>query len=187
MTDKSDELNKAYNAFEAGNYGLAKELFERIVQQDSRAHLYLGWMYDQGLGTTADSKKAEYHYRYLSEVNDADGKYYLASLLQKKGDLASAVKLYEESADLNQVSAAYWAYTLRSGEPVSLFDKDKADFYLKKAAILGHLFAKRDLALQEMQSGTGVKQRVNARVRYLLLKLKGLVLIVRNSQDMRVR
>jgi TPR repeat protein len=187
VTDKSDELIKAYNAFEAGRYGLARELFERIVQQENRVHLYLGWMYDQGLGVTENSKQAEHHYRCLSEGNDVDGKYYLASLLQKKGDLASAVALYEEAADLNQVSAAYWAYALRNGDSASLVDRDKADFYLRKAAKLGHLFAKRDLAIQEMRNCKGVSKRVISRIRCFLLKIKGLFLIMKNRQDMRVR
>ncbi|OGB26145.1 MAG: hypothetical protein A3I66_23735 [Burkholderiales bacterium RIFCSPLOWO2_02_FULL_57_36] len=187
MNDQNDELNKAYDAFEAGDYVRAKELFERLVQKNSRAHLYLGWMYDQGLGVGEDLKQAQYHYQCLSNTNDADGKYYLASLFQKKGDLAHAASLYEESAELDHVSAAYWAYALRSEGSAPLVNKDKADFYLKKAAALGHIFAQRDLARQEMKSGAGISRRTIARFRYFLFKLKGLILILKNSQDMRVR
>lgn len=88
---------------------------------------------------------------------------------------------------MNQVSAAYWAYALRNGDSASLVDRDKADFYLRKAAKLGHLFAKRDLAIQEMRNCKGVSKRVISRIRCFLLKIKGLFLIMKNRQDMRVR
>ena len=187
MVDQADVLNKAYDAFSAADYSRAKELFEMAAPENVRAHLYLGWMYAEGLGVNQNSAKSEYHYRCLSDANDADGKYYLAALFQKKGDLQRAVALYEEAAALDHVSGAYWAYAL-NGERASEPDcTEKANFYLRKAATLGHLFAQRDLAIQQVKASSNVLQKIRQYFLYLKLQIKGLALVMRNSQDPRVR
>jgi TPR repeat protein len=185
----SAELESAYAAFEAEDYASARAIFERLESEHCmRAHLYLGWMCDRGLGGFADSAKAEYHFRCLAEAGDLDGKYYLAASLHRRGEVQSAVALYEEAADSGHVSAAYWAYALYSKELIrTVGAQEKAQKYLAKASDLGHIFARRDLAFQVAKSGKSFGQRFLARLRYLACKAGGFIIIIKNSEDLRIR
>jgi TPR repeat protein len=188
VENEKDGIYKAYVALENLNYSLAKNILEDLEKNNcEKAHLYLGWIYDQGLGVTENLEKAEYHYRYLSDLNDLNGKYYLAALLQKKGEFEKAAILYEEAADRGHVSAAYWAYILYGEISEKNINIEKANFYLEKASSLGHIFAQRDLALREIKNSKSVTRRVILRIRYYILKLKGLFFIVTKHNDMRVQ
>jgi TPR repeat protein len=132
MTQSRDKINQAYLEFEAGNYTVAKKRLQSIVDEDVRAHMYLGWLYDQGLGTSEDLEQAEYHYKYLCNLNDINAKYYLAALYQKKGDLQRAIQLYKEAADSGHVSASYWSYAHLSDPSNESRDLEKANIYLRR-------------------------------------------------------
>ncbi|KQV53625.1 hypothetical protein ASD07_03450 [Duganella sp. Root336D2] len=185
----SAEIEKAYMAFETGDYVSARAIFECLENEHGgRAHLYLGWMFERGLGGCEDLTKAEYHFRCLAEVGDLDGKYYLATALQRRGEVQSAAALFGEAADLGHVSAAFWAYALYNKELSHIVGaQEKAQKYLIKASELGHIFAQRDLALQVATSGKNFWQRFLARLRYWVSKVNGFVLILKNSEDLRIR
>lgn len=179
----------AIAAFEDGDYARARTIFELLESEHlGRGHLYLGWMCDQGLGGPEDAAKAEHHYRCVVEAGELDGKYYLAASLQRRGEIQSAAALYEEAADSGQVSAAYWAYSLYSNELSHTVEaQEKAQKYLVKACELGHLFAQRDFALQVATGAGNFRQRLLARLRSLACKVKGIILILKNFEDLRVR
>jgi TPR repeat protein len=188
MDNNELRLSNAYQAFSVGDYNTAKMIFEELANNGvMRAHLYLGWIYDQGLGVRVNLSKAESHYKLLSEANDADGKYYLASLFKKQGRLESALTLYEVAADLEHVSAAYWAYILNLDSSSSVDAHTKANYYLNRAASLGHIFAQRDLLLNDAITAKRAVHRLMSRIKYWILKIKGTFLILKNSQDLRVR
>src|SRR6266508_5918850 len=77
-------LSGAYRALRQGDYPAAKKMFEHLSPEYPQAHLYLGWIYENGLGVQRDVVAAEKNYRMLSERNDASGIYYLASLLRRQ-------------------------------------------------------------------------------------------------------
>jgi TPR repeat protein len=187
---KIDEkmLNDAYSAFESDDYAAARSLFDELVKNGNlRAHLYLGWIYDQGLGVSVDLIKAEYHYKILSESNDADGKYYLASLLHRQKKMLDAISLYEQAADLGHVSAAYWAYSLNSTHSSEVEIINKSNYYLMHAAKLGHMFAQRDLELKSLKNEKNIFKKIKMYIHFNFLKMQGFLLIFKNSQDMRIR
>ena len=188
MSD-TKEFERASEAFGSGNYALAKELFGQLESNEyPRANLYLGWMCAQGLGGPENLKEAEYHYRRLADTGDPDGKYFLAATLHARRDYHSAVSLYQEAADAGNASAAFWTYSLyRNDLPQEVDSEKKAQEYLLKAARLGHIFAKRDLLIQEFTHGQTFARRLLARVQCWGVVFKGFILAIRNVEDPRVR
>jgi TPR repeat protein len=181
-----NELELGYAAYNSGDYEKARAILKALVNDDVKVHLYLGWMYDRGLGGSSDASAAEHHFRRLAATGDINGKYFLAAFLQQHGDLASASRWYEEAAESGHVSAAYWAYAYHSGLN-GLESSANAQKYLLKAAALGHIFALRDLARQEIASADHPWRKFTSRLRYIRFVISGILLIIKNSDDLRVR
>lgn len=186
--DNHARLQSAYADMSAGRYAEAREALERLVQEgERRASLYLGWMYEQGLGVPVNENQAATHYELLAHANDPEGSYYAASLKLKRGDAAGALAGFVLAAAAGNPSAAYWASAIYSGEKGFPVDVTKATAYLTKAASLGHVFAQRDLAKQRVRESKSMLAKAEAMLSYIGAKLKGLAMIVRNTHDPRVR
>jgi TPR repeat protein len=123
----------------------------------------------------------------LSDKDDVLGTYYLASLLRRKNKPQEAFELFKRAAELGHGSAAYWAYTMASGEYGLARDEAQLAYFLRKAASLGHVYAERDMARQELKQAPDLWAKIAAWVRYAAIKTRGLMLILRNHEDIRTR
>jgi TPR repeat protein len=186
--DNHARLLKAYADMNAGRYAEAKAALERLLKDGERqASLYLGWMYEQGLGVPVNEDQAANHYETLSREKDPDGSYYAASLRLKRGDAAGALAGFLLAAEAGNPSAAYWASAIYSGQKGFPVDAAKATAYLTKAASLGHVFAQRDLAKQRLRESKGMPAKAGAMLSYVGAKLRGLAMITKGTHDPRVR
>jgi TPR repeat protein len=181
-------LMAAYADMNAGRYDAARAALESLVSEgETRAILYLGWMYERGLGIAVDEQKAADCYRSLCARNDPDACYYAASLMFRRGNTPGALESYVRAADMGHPSAAYWASAILGGEGGLPPDPHQSAKYLKLAAGRGHMFARRDLAKQQVHAGRGLWNKVLASVKYLSAVLHGFALIAKNADDPRVR
>lgn len=179
---------KAYADMNAGKYTEAKAALERLLKEgDQQASLYLGWIYEQGLGVPVNEDQAARHYEMLAREKDPDGSYYAASLKLKHGDAVGALTGFLLAAEAGNPSAAYWASAIYSGEKGFPADADKAAMYLAKAASLGHVFAQRDLARQRLGESKSMPTKAGALLSYIGAKIRGMALIAKNTHDLRVR
>jgi uncharacterized protein len=143
-------LRQAYEDMDAGKYAEAKKMLEHLLNEDElKAALHLGWMYFEGLGVPADIDKASYYYELVAQTGDADGHYHAAHLKRLRKDISGALAGFEYAAERGNPSAAYWASAIYQGDYDFIPDPEKARMYLGKAAELGHMFAKLDLAKQQ--------------------------------------
>jgi TPR repeat protein len=186
--DNHARLLNAYADMNAGRYAEAKEALERLLKDgERRAALYLGWMYERGLGVPVNENHAANHFEMLARENDPEGSYYAASLRLKRGDAAGALAGFVLAAEAGNASAAYWASAIYGGEKGFPVDAAKAAAYLTKAASLGHVFAQRDLAKQRLRESKSMPAKTEAMLSYIGAKLKGLAMIAKNTHDPRVR
>jgi TPR repeat protein len=105
MTSDSREsqpeaLERAYAAFRRGDFVAAHEQLQVLSQAGSPlASVYLGFMYQKGLGTAVDTARAKNLYEAAARSGSADGQLYLAGLLQELNDSHGAALWYGKAVD----------------------------------------------------------------------------------------
>jgi TPR repeat protein len=187
-SDNYNRLLGAYDDMSAGRYDVAHEKFEQLASVgEEKALLYLGWMYEQGLGCSVDEKQADVYYKKLCDMGDDSACYHSASLKFRHNDIPGALALFERAAESGHPSAAYWASAIYSGEGGYIQDSERATYYLEIAANLGHAFAKRDIAKKRVHEADQVYSKVIAVFQYLWCLLKGIAVIGKDADDLRVR
>lgn len=180
-------LSNAYASLEIEHHEEARMYLEEALSLGAKeGALQLGWLYEQGLGVTADTDRSIGLYRTAYEYDRQQGAYYLGSLLMRLGRSEEARNFMEEASNLSHPSAAYWAYVLNvdRGTPEGI---ERAKKFLIRAADLGHEYAKRDLARLEMKESKSMRQWLVAFWKYLHTKCRGVRLVLKNQNDPRVR
>ena len=184
-------MHNACISLDKGAIEIALHEFEELANSGERkANLYLGWIYDQGLSAEGrNMAKAESHYRVLADDGDTDGAYYLGILYFRNGKCLESIGWLERAAKQGHPSAAYWLYRIFMGDEADCvieIDSAKSQSFLMAAAKLGHVFAIRDLARTDLNERKGMLKLVTL-ARYTCLRLKAAYLILKNSNDPRVR
>ena len=179
-------MDEAIREVRKCNYERARTLLQGL-SNDKEAQLWLAYLYQEGLGGTADLDKARETYQPLADADEPQGLYYLASLFLNTRQLTEAMRYFEKSAKLRHVSGAYWAAALHDGYSGYPKDPQKHLFFLGQAANLGHIFALRDMARLDMRNARNVAAWGKAFIRYFNAKSRGLFFAVRDPQDLRLR
>lgn len=121
----------------------------------------LGRMYALGWGTPADMDLAMTWYRRAQERGDWRSPFFLGWIYLQRADYEKAFEAFTAGAALDHAPALYALGGLyRRGLGVAK-QRKKARALFERAAALGHLFAKRDLALLRLRHG-GFRQRLHA-------------------------
>ena len=151
-----DEYLEAENYFNEGDYDNAFKKYEVLANQGSvDSQIFLGWMYQQGIGTNQDFNEAENWYNKAASCDSAEALFYLGKLNAVRGDETSARKFYEDSAKHSYSPALFrlgWYYEFGKGIPK---DINKALDYYTSASNLGHIFAKKHLAILLIKGARG--------------------------------
>jgi uncharacterized protein len=178
--------NQAINALEVKDYPRARNLFESL-QDNTEAQLQLGYLYQEGLGGSTDKQKAKSLFQGLADISHAHGSYFLAKLLLTENQLNTAVEYFEKSAQLKHVSGTFWTAALYGGYHGYPVNSEKHRYFLTEAAKLGHIYAKRDLALLDMRSNNSLHNKFFACGRYMKSLLAGIIIAVKDPFDFRIR
>jgi uncharacterized protein len=112
------------------------------------------------LGVPADSATAERYYRQAAEQNDILSQRYLARLLKDAGRNEEALRWYLRAAEGGSASAEYWLYVMYKRGIGAVVSTNEAMQHLEKSALMGHIFARRDLALAYLRGSFGVSGRL---------------------------
>jgi len=178
--------NEAVHALDAKDYWRARTLFASLGE-NKEAQLQLGYLYQEGLGGEASREKAQEIFQALADTNDPQGSYFLAKVFLSCSKLPEATDYFEKSAQSGHVSGAYWAAALHGSLYGHATDIPKRRSFLELGAKLGHIYAKRDLALDDAKTASSFLQRGAAYLRYLAVLLKGTILTFRDRHDFRIR
>jgi TPR repeat protein len=115
-------------------------------QGDVDAQIHVGWMLHKGNGVTKNLREAEKWYRLAIAANSATEEFYLGCLFWNNKDLPRALEWFEKAgADGYSPALYHLGRMYRHGVGVAA-SPAKAREYVDRAARLGHLFARRDIA-----------------------------------------
>ena len=151
------QANKEYNA---KNYAKAMQLYKQIPD-DKNAQFQIGYMYDNGLGTTQSDTDAAYWYRKAAEQGYASAQYNLG-IMYKNGQgvtqsYTDAVYWYRKAAEQGYASAqCNLGYMYENGRGVTQSYAD-AVYWYRKAAEQGDATAQSNLGIM-YENGRGVTQ-----------------------------
>lgn len=149
----------AYALLRAGRYDEAYPRLRDLENAgDGWASLHLGWMYHKGLACPTDLERAEASYLRAYERGIPEAAFYLGRLYRSLKRYQEALRYLEEASSRDDPSASYWAYVLYSDSESGKRNSLKAAEFLEKAAALGHIFARRDLAKQMIKGKFGVSR-----------------------------
>jgi TPR repeat protein len=180
----TQQSDLAFAALEREDYALARQLLESLVASGNQeGEIHLGWLCELGLGGPSDLAQAQRLYEAVLTRDSALGSYHLGVLLMKHGDRRKALELLEHAARMANPSAAYWAHVmyLESG------DVESSRRMLDSAAQLGHAFAQRDIAREQMRSARSIASWLSAALRHWRSKARIASLGIRDFNDPRVR
>jgi TPR repeat protein len=98
------DLQSATTAYEGGAYGAAFAEFRELAQSgDSQAILWLGYLYQEGQGTTQDYAAAMENFRRAADLGESLGFFYIGRLysdgLGVQRDAVEAVRWFRQAAE----------------------------------------------------------------------------------------
>ncbi|WP_434778588.1 tetratricopeptide repeat protein [Neisseria sp. Ec49-e6-T10] len=134
-------------AYEIGDYKQAYQEFQSITQgkePDADALYYLAWMYENGLGLSADTKIALAYYQESANLNQPQAQFalgyaYSIGALNLTQNTLESINWYKKSADNGNKDACYnlgVAYLNGIDEELTA-DIDSARSWFQKGADLG--------------------------------------------------
>ncbi|HBA72794.1 MAG: hypothetical protein A2X82_00025 [Geobacteraceae bacterium GWC2_55_20] len=159
MKDVNPKEDAHEIAAELYDQGKNKEAFQKYFDLASSGsitgQLMVGWMYHSGLGVEQNSEEAEHWYQKAAYANSAEGQYYLGALYRSNQQYHQAVEWISKAADQKYMPALYRLGRMYDiGEGVNI-DLAKAYEYFEQAANMGHLFAKREIAVKMIKGHFG--------------------------------
>lgn len=179
-------LAQAKTELGAGNYKRARELLEPLVD-DQEAKLQLAYLLQAGLGGDVDIGRARDIYQSLASAGDAEGMYYAGRLFLAEGDLLKAAYYLEMASSLSHASASFWAAELYNGLYGCPLDRGKYRLLIRRAAKLGHIYALRNCALDDIRNEKKIFLKVRACLVYIAATGKGVVIAFKDPNDLRLR
>lgn len=186
--ENHSRLLTAHGDLIAGRYDAARSVFEELATiGDAQALLYLGSMYERGLGVPVDDAIAADFYKRSCDSGNLTSCFFLGMLKYRSRDIEGALRWYRIAAEAGHPAAAYWIAQIY-GDPSNLFtDQAEALRYLKMADRGGHAFAARDLAKKRMRTSGSIISKLFACAHYIKAIVKGMFIIAKDTDDPRVQ
>ena len=187
MNDNED-FNIAEEHFNNEEYEDAFRLYKSLAERGSvESQVFLGWMYQNGLGVRKDSNTAYSWYEKAAKLGSAEGQFYLAKSCARKKDYEGAKDWYLKSADKGYAPALFrlgWIYDIGRGVKE---DKEKALYYYTRAVNLGHVFAQKYLAVLMIKGHLGFIARFNGVFQFIRSLFRGVIIASSDQHDDRIR
>lgn len=154
---QSERLRSAYEAYRDGEVHRAFALYEELAAEGhAESQVFVAWMLTEGVGCSKDERRAATYYERAASLGHAVGSFYYGRWLTKTGAHTQAFDFYSRSAQQDYVPSIFrMGYSLARGKGVDP-DVPRAYAALKAAAVRGHAYAIRELAIQDMQGGRGI-------------------------------
>jgi uncharacterized protein len=154
----SDPYLRARELLDRERFSEAFEIYSELAKSgDSRCQVFLGWMYQRGVGTRQDIAKALECYSNAATLGSKEGAFYLGRHLIDQCQYAEG-KLWLEKSAAQEYGPALWRlgkiYLEGLGDGV---DFKKGLEYIKRAERQGNLYARRQLSVLMIQGRLGLR------------------------------
>jgi TPR repeat protein len=171
-------LSQAKSMIEEHRFQEGIAVLEKIVREqtsDSAEAAYcLGLIHHKGSGVPQDEDKAVMYYRLAEQSRHPLAALQLGGVYYRRDEFQKAYDSFRLAAPVVP-SAAYWTYRTLTKDSRLSADPNAALRYLRSAAELGHVVAKRDVAIRYASGKEGL-----LRIPYgILLYIKVIVDLMR--------
>uniref|UniRef100_UPI003531EB91 tetratricopeptide repeat protein n=1 Tax=Cupriavidus sp. WGlv3 TaxID=2919924 RepID=UPI003531EB91 len=185
---RAELLREAARLCAKDQYAQAFRIYRKLADSGhSESQVFLGWMFAEGKGVQASQEDAANWFRCAAELGSARGAFYLGRLLTREAKHAEAVTWYQRSATAGYPPSQYrLGVSYLRGHGVRK-DLSLACRYLEAAKANGHIFARRELAVMDIQGYRGVARRFLGIIEFLPVLLFGVGVAFTNpySDDLR--
>ncbi|MGJ7492230.1 tetratricopeptide repeat protein [Variovorax sp. ZT4R33] len=153
----SDKVRAAFVAYQRGQLNLAFDLYSQLADDgDAQSQVFVAWMLSGGIGCAKDEAKAASYYQRAAALGNPTGNFYYGRWLTMNGDHVGAYSFYLRGAKSGHLpSMVRTGHSLARGKGVEI-DKPAAYRLLKSAALRGHAYALREMAVLDMQGARGL-------------------------------
>lgn len=153
----ANELRRANSAYKAGRLREAFSLYEQLANAGhAESQVFVAWMLSNGLGCAKNDAAAAIFYERAAALGNPIGCFYFARWLTKSGQHEPAFEFYLRAANRNHLPSAFRVgLSLARGKGVPV-DLARAYSALSNAALRGHAYALRELAVQDLRGGRGL-------------------------------
>lgn len=142
--------------FEKGQYAEALEKCRALAESGSpQAQVFLGWMYEVGRGVKGDVEQARRWYEQAADGGSARGQFYLGRLSLRERNYQEAIAWLERAASQDYMPALFRLACLYEVGRAVQRDGERAHQYLGRAADLGHVVARRQIAVRMIKGQFG--------------------------------
>jgi hypothetical protein len=155
-TEQANKVHAALAAYRDGRINLAFDLYGQLADEGHvESQIFVAWMLSQGIGCTKDEAKAATYYERAAALGHPVGCFYFGRWLTKAGEHALAYSFYLQGAQSDHLPSRFRAgYSLARGKGVCI-DLRRAYEMLKAAAMRGHAYALREMAVQDLRGSRG--------------------------------
>jgi TPR repeat protein len=156
-TEQTEKVRAAFAAYKEGQINLAFDLYKRLADEGhAESQVFIAWMLSQGIGCTKDETKAASYYERAAALGNPVGCFYFGRWLTKTGEHARAYGFYSQGAQRGHLPSMFRAgHSLARGKGVNA-DLRRAYEMLKAAAMRGHAYALREMAVQDLRGARGL-------------------------------
>ena len=151
------------------------------------AQVMVGWMKENGQGTSHDVRGALEWYRKAAESESPIAQFHVGRILMQTGASSEALRWYEKAAIKEYMPAVYrlaWAYESGTGTVV---DKNHALTLFSQGANGGHLPSQMVLAKKILKGSQGSFMRLWGIYQVLRIYLVTALVAWRDMRDDRIR
>lgn len=150
------------------------------------AMTYLGWMYETGTGVVSNKNEAERWYRKAIDAGSLASMFYLADMFLDDGKCEIAVELFKGAAEKSYSPAHYRLGIYYLHGVILSQDISKAENHFHAAAKMGHIFARRFIAVNMTKGRYGYSKILPGMFEFASLLLSGIRIIWKDSTDLRL-
>ena len=153
--DPVSQHESAEKLFKEGRHEEAAQIYTVLAEKGSTdSQIFLGWMYQNGLGLERNLERAYELYKQAVSAGSTEGEFYLGRLCELQGKFDEAVEWLSVSAKKDYAPAMYrLGKLLEAGHPSR--NTTEAMKYFEDAARKGHLIAQKDIALKMFKGQLG--------------------------------
>jgi TPR repeat protein len=149
--------------------------------------IFVGWMHYEGKGTPRNEEAALTWFKKAADSGSAEGMFYCARLLDKLGKYESAASYLRSAGAQGYAPALCRLGRMRLVGRGIAQDTEEAYKLLERAAELGNVFAKRELAVRMLKTSKNVLLRVFGAIGFLWCVVEGMFIALVNSRSEKIK
>ena len=179
-----EKIRAASIAYKKGLVNLAFDLYKSLADEGHvESQIFVAWMFYRGIGCVKNDVEAEKYYQRAASLGSPIGCFYFGRWLSRAGKHSQAYDLYQKSAQDGYLPSVFRiGHSLAYGKGVPV-NKNSAYRVLKFGASRGHVYALREISIQDLKGGRGVAWMPLGLIEFLVAFFWGIVVFTFNKNS----